>query len=76
MEQIATISGTDLFQTVYFKENHNGKSRAESYYITLCKQGVYVRLTDDKRALRFGIAKIEELTRLANALLNINNEYA
>lgn len=76
MEQITTISGTDLFQTVYFKENHNGKSRAESYYIALCKQGVYVRLTDDKQALRFGIAKIEELTRLANALLNINNEYA
>ncbi|MBL0710504.1 MAG: threonine-phosphate decarboxylase [Colwellia sp.] len=63
-EFITTISGTHLFQTVYFKEKFN----AESYYIALCQQGVYVRLTDDKQALRFGIAKIEQLERLAKSL--------
>ncbi len=63
-EDIATISGTDLFQTVYFKEGVD----VESYYIALCQQGIYARLTDDKNALRFGIAKMEQLERLANAL--------
>ncbi|WP_159822379.1 threonine-phosphate decarboxylase CobD [Colwellia sp. 20A7] len=83
MQQITTISGTALFQTVYFKagrddtslENKNidGKKSAENYYIALCKQGVYVRLTDDKCALRFGIPKAEDFERLANALANIKN---
>jgi len=63
-ENISTISGTDLFQTVYFKEG----IEVEKYYIALCQLGIYVRLTDDKHALRFGIAKMEQLERLANAL--------
>ncbi len=87
-ESLDKISGTDLFQTVYFNEklddeNHieNAiasdvkspiKSYAESYYIALCQQGIYVRLTDDKRALRFGLAKAEQLERLANALAKVN----
>lgn len=66
-EYIMTISGTDLFQTVYFKEGVN----VESYYIALCQQGVYVRLTDDKHALRFGLAKVEQLERLATALCHL-----
>ncbi|WP_114326025.1 threonine-phosphate decarboxylase CobD [Candidatus Colwellia aromaticivorans] len=68
-EFTTTISGTDLFQTVYFKEGID----VEHYYVALCQQGVYVRLTDDKRALRFGLAKVEQLERLANALASINN---
>ncbi|MDX2369818.1 MAG: aminotransferase class I/II-fold pyridoxal phosphate-dependent enzyme, partial [Colwellia sp.] len=66
-EFIKTISGTDLFQTVYFKENVD----VESYYVALCQQGVYVRLTDDKQALRFGLAKQEQLQRLAHALYQL-----
>jgi cobalamin biosynthetic protein CobC len=64
VDNINTISGTDLFQTVYLKAGIN----VEDYYIALCQQGVYVRLTDDKQALRFGLAKEEQLERLANAL--------
>jgi cobalamin biosynthetic protein CobC len=64
---ITTISGTDLFQTVYFKESVN----VENVYVALCQQGVYVRLTDDKRALRFGLAKEEQLERLANTLCQL-----
>ena len=66
-ELITTITGTDLFQTVYFKECVN----VESYYIALCQQGVYVRLTDDKHALRFGLAKVEQLERLVAALCHL-----
>jgi len=68
-KDIATISGTDLFQTVYFKEGID----VESYYIALCQQGIYLRLTDDKHALRFGIPKEEQLERLANTLASINS---
>lgn len=68
-ECITTISGTALFQTVYFKEGVN----VEDYNVALCQQGVYVRLTDNKRALRFGLAKVEQLERLANALASINS---
>lgn len=64
---INKISGTDLFQTVYFKEGVD----VESYSIALCKQGVYVRLTDDKQALRFGLAKTEQLAKLAKTLTNL-----
>jgi len=68
-ELITKILGTDLFQTVYFKTGVD----VEHYYIALCQQGVYVRLTDDKHALRFGLAKEEQLERLAKALTHINN---
>lgn len=69
VEVINTISGTDLFQTVYFKEGIN----VEDYYIALCQQGVYIRLTDDKQALRFGLAKETQLERLATALASIKS---
>ena len=69
VELITTISGTDLFQTVFFKQGVD----VEHYYVALCQQGVYVRLTDDKQALRFGIAKEAQLERLANALTAISN---
>ena len=68
VEYIAKITGTDLFQTVYFKENLDGENNAEYYYVALCQQGIYVRLTDDKHALRFGLVKEEQLERLVNAL--------
>lgn len=71
-EYINEITGTDLFQTVYFTENTEATSRAENYYISLCQQGVYVRLTDDKQALRFGLAKQGQLERLKNALTLVN----
>lgn len=61
---ISTISGTHLFQTVYFEAEFD----VENYYSRLCKQGVYVRLTDDKQALRFGIPKVNQFDRLAKAL--------
>ena len=67
-ENMNKITGTDLFQTVYFKKGVDSISYAEHYYITLCQQGIYVRLTDDKQALRFGIAKEDQLERLTNAL--------
>jgi cobalamin biosynthetic protein CobC len=63
-EFITKISGTNLFQTVYFTDDFD----VENYYITLCQQGIYVRLTDDKCALRFGLATGEQLERLATAL--------
>lgn len=72
-ENINKITGTDLFQTVYFKKGVDGKNNAEYYYIALCQQGVYVRLTDDKQALRFGIAKEDQLERLTNALAFIQS---
>lgn len=64
------ISGSHLFQTVYFKQDID----VESFYIALCKQGIYVRLTDDKKALRFGLAKSEQFNRLANALSTITSK--
>ena len=67
-ELVSTISGTDLFQTVYFKQRVD----VESLYISLCQQGIYVRLTDDKQALRFGLTKIENFERLVNALYQLN----
>lgn len=78
-EHITKITGTDLFKTVYFKRNLHNKNNsddeyadekytAENYYIALCEQSVYVRLTDDKCALRFGLATVEQLERLANVL--------
>ena len=71
-EYIDKITGTDLFQTVYFIQNTEAKSLAENYYISLCQQGVYVRLTDDKQALRFGLAKQGQFERLKNALALVN----
>ena len=62
-ELIAEINGTNLFLTVSF---HN-KNTASKLYHLLCQQGVYCRLADEEDTLRFGIAKQEELTKLAQA---------
>ncbi len=62
-ELIAEINGTNLFLTVSF---HN-KNTASKLYHLLCQQGVYCRLGDEEDTLRFGIAKQEELTKLAQA---------
>lgn len=57
--------GTYLFKTVYL-------ANAEQAYQQLCKQGVYVRLTDEHDALRFGIPTPEQLTCLGSALASIS----
>jgi len=56
-----TPKGTALFQTV--KCEH-----AEVIFDQLCQQGIYVRLCDEKNALRFGIPSTSELLRLQLAL--------
>lgn len=66
---LINISGTALFQTVYFKEGVD----VEGLYEALCQQGIYVRLTDDKLALRFGLVKPEQLDKLATALMNLSS---
>jgi len=59
-EIINAISGCDLFLTLSF---HND-NYAEKLYTLLCEKAVYVRLTDEKDKLRFGIAKESDLKRL------------
>lgn len=54
--------GTLLFQTVYLKQ-------AKAVYRKLCGQAVYVRLTDNQLALRFGIPLEQDFVRLERALL-------
>ena len=56
--------GTALFQTIHL-------ANAENIYDKLCRQAVYVRLTDDERALRFGIPAENNFPRLKQALHNI-----
>ncbi len=43
-----TITGCDLFKTLIHPQ-------AAELYILFCRQGLYVRLCDEKNALRFGI---------------------
>lgn len=54
-------TGTCLFQTV---QHHS----APQIFDDLCKQGVYVRLCDEKNALRFGIPLPQQVARLEQAL--------
>ncbi|AWB68871.1 threonine-phosphate decarboxylase [Saccharobesus litoralis] len=61
---VATIAGTNLFQTVTFKQTDT----AQQLFNALCQQAVYVRLTDEKLALRFGMPTAEQLPRLKKAL--------
>ena len=58
-------AGTSLFQTVYLKN-------APAVFEQLCQQGIYVRLCDERNALRFGIPSVEELPKLHKVLLNID----
>ena len=60
----ATPRGASLFKTVYL-------ANAQSIYQQLCQQGVYVRLTDELDALRFGIPSAEQLKKLTRALETI-----
>jgi len=63
---ISEIKGTDLFLTLSFNEASN--INAESLYILLCQQAIYVRLTDEKDKLRFGIPTQQQLIKLAKVL--------
>ena len=56
------IESNDLFITVF-------ADHAPDIYHQLCQLGVYVRLTDENNALRFGIADEKQLERLAASLL-------
>ena len=55
------IKANALFITVFL-------DNAASVYDKLCQQGVYVRLTDEQNALRFGIGDAQQLERLVTAL--------
>lgn len=59
-----TPTGTLLFQTVQV-------ASAQGVFEMLCQQGIYVRLTDDKKALRFGIPDSIGFLRLKKALSKI-----
>ena len=59
-----TIQGTLLFKTVYLSD-------AEDIYIKLCELGVYVRLTDERDALRFGIPTQAQYLVLSKALKSL-----
>lgn len=59
----AKISSCPLFITVYLDD-------ANEVYQRLCQQGVYVRLTDEKDSLRFGIPNEEGLMKLEEVLLS------
>jgi len=54
-------TGTLLFQTVQLPN-------AAAVFEQLCQQGIYVRLCDEKNALRFGIPTNEQLPRLTESL--------
>jgi cobalamin biosynthetic protein CobC len=54
-------TGSILFKTI----QHNN---APQIFKALCQQGVYVRLCDEKNALRFGIATSEQFDRLEKVL--------
>ncbi|MGB0495833.1 MAG: threonine-phosphate decarboxylase CobD [Kangiellaceae bacterium] len=55
--------GCNLFRTINL-------ANATEIFESLCKQAVYVRLTDDKKSLRFGIPDSDGFFRLEKALLN------
>ncbi len=63
-EELISINGTNLFQTLVFKR----QSTCEAIYHQLCLQAVYVRLSDDKHRLRFGIPLISQLPHLSDRL--------
>ena len=57
----ADLVGCLLFVTAYV-------NNAEQVYSKLCQQGVYVRLTDEKHSLRFGIATDAQLVKLEKVI--------
>jgi cobalamin biosynthesis protein CobC len=60
------IKSTNLFVTINLRQ-------AESLYRALCEQKIYVRLCDNKRAVRLGLPKSHEFERLAKGLSNSFN---
>ena len=56
-----TPQGTALFQTIQCEP-------AARVFEQLCQQGIYVRLCDEKNALRFGIPQEKDMSRLQLAL--------
>jgi cobalamin biosynthetic protein CobC len=67
-EIISEIKGTDLFLTVTFNVNTRNGIDAQKLYTLLCQQAVYVRLTDEKDKLRFGIPADEQVIQLSKTL--------
>ena len=61
---LARIEANALFVTVFTPD-------AAAIYDQLCKHAVYVRLTDEKNALRFGIADPSQLKKLNVNLAHI-----
>ncbi len=61
MQNSAIISATPLFVTVRIQQ-------AEALFMALCQHKVYVRLCDEKDALRFGLTDDESLKRLSKVL--------
>jgi len=64
---IADINGNDLFLTITFYQS----TIAEELYNLLCKQAVYVRLTDEKDKIRMGITTQCGLEKLKKTLILI-----
>ena len=58
------VVGTFLFKTLYLEN-------AEAIFDGLCRHAVYVRLTDERDALRFGIPTPEQRLYLDSVLNNI-----
>jgi len=61
IEREISISGCGLFKTLIHPQ-------APNLFQSFCRQGLYVRLCDEKNALRFGIPKQEQLGKLAELL--------
>jgi len=62
------IVSNALFITVFIEN-------AAKVYQTLCEQSLYVRLTDENDALRFGIADEGQLIKLQKILIQFENIY-
>ena len=62
----ARIEANALFITVFLNQ-------AADVYHQLCKQGIYVRLTDENDSLRFGIANETQFKKLKLALMNVTS---
>ncbi len=61
------ITGTHLFKTLYMAD-------ATQYFTQLCQQGIYVRLCDEKNALRFGIPNKQGLLKLEKTFKYLSNK--
>jgi len=64
---IESISGTDLFVTLKHPQ-------AVKIFQTLCNQKIYIRLCDDKQAIRIGIPNNQDFKRFAEGLKMVLDE--